>query len=152
MKGYLSEIIAKKIKLYSEKIIGVIINIGGDIYTEGLDENGNKFTFNIYNPILEGKGISVTLYNQSLATSGTYKRTWLRFGEKTHHILDISGKKNPESNVVSASVIHTDGATAEAYAKVFLSMDYKKALELLDDRNISFVVIKNNHQIINTTK
>jgi len=51
LKGYLAELIAKNIMKYSSNIIGVIVNLGGDIHTEGLDKNGNKFIFNIYNPI-----------------------------------------------------------------------------------------------------
>ena len=152
LKGYLSEIVAKKIKSYSVDITGVIVNIGGDIYTVGLDKSGDKFIFNIFNPIEEGADIAVSLYNQSLATSGTYKRFWLHFGKKTHHILDISGKTNPESKVISASIVHNDGAQAEAYAKVFLSMDHKKALILLNNKDISFVIIKNNRQIIKSQK
>jgi len=147
LKGYLAEILAKKIKLYSNKINGVIVNLGGDIYTEGLDKNGEKFVFNIYNPVLKNNEINVTLYNQGLATSGIYKRSWSFIGKKMHHILDFSGKKNPESDVVSASVIHRDGAIAEAFTKVFISVDYKEALKILGN-DIKFVIIKNNGEVV----
>lgn len=147
LKGYLAEIIAKKIKSYSQDVAGVIVNLGGDIHTQGLDRNGNKFVFNIYNPILKNEDIEVTLYNQSLATSGTYKRSWLKSGQKTHHILDASGEQNPESDIVSASVIHEDGAAAEAYAKVFLSLGHENALKLLGAKDISFVIVDNSGQV-----
>ena len=91
LKGYLAQIIAQKIKLYSPKIIGVIVNLGGDIHTEGLDKNGEKFIFNIYNPILDNYDIKIALFNQSLATSGVHKRSWFNFGKKIHHILNIYG-------------------------------------------------------------
>jgi thiamine biosynthesis lipoprotein len=152
LKGYVSEIIAKKIKAYSDNILGVIVNIGGDIYTEGLDKDGNKFIFNIYNPILKDSDIIVHLYNQALATSGIYKRTWVRFGKKFHHILDATGNQNPKSEIVSSSVVCCDGSMAEAYTKVFLSMGDENALKLLDDKDILFVLIKNNGQIINNIK
>jgi len=148
LKGYLAEIIAKKIKSYSPEIAGVIVNLGGDIYTEGLDENGNNFLFNIYNPVLKDKNIIVPLYNRGLATSGTYKRSWLKSNKMIHHILDASGKQNPENDVVSASVICEDGSMAEAFTKVFISMNYKDALKLIDKENILFIIIKNNGEII----
>jgi thiamine biosynthesis lipoprotein len=148
LKGYLAEIIAKNIKSYSPSIVGVIVNLGGDIHTEGLDKDGNKFIFNIYNPISGGEEVKVVLFNQSLATSGTYKRSWFQFGKKVHHILDIFGKQNPENDVVSASVICEDGATSEAYAKVFISMDYESAMKILGEKNISTIIIKNNGQVI----
>ncbi len=150
LKGYLAEIIAKKIKLYSKYITGVIVNIGGDINTRGLDKHGNQFIFFIYNPILKNSDTSVTLYNQSLATSGTYKRNWLFFNKKIHHILDSSGKKNPDNDIVSATVVCNDGAQSEAFTKVFLSIKPNKAIELLDEKNknIKYILINNKGQII----
>lgn len=147
LKGYLAEKIAKNIKAYSKDIVGVIVNLGGDVRSEGVDENGNDFIFKIYNPVANNEEISVSLKNKSLATSGIYKRTWLSSGKKIHHILDISGKNNPDNEIVSASVIHKDGAKAEAYAKVFLSIGHVSALKLLGE-DISFVVIKNNGEVI----
>jgi thiamine biosynthesis lipoprotein len=152
LKGYISEIIANKIQSYSNNIFGVIVNIGGDIYTKGLDKDGNKFVFSIYNPILKDNDIIVHLYNQALATSGVYKRTWIRFGKKVHHILDATGNQNPESEIVSSSVVCDNGSMAEAYTKVFLSMNYENALELLDNKNILFALIKNDGQIISNIK
>lgn len=152
LKGYLAEIIANKIKSYSEDIAGVIVNIGGDIHTEGLDKNGNKFVFSIYNPILDNEDIQVALHNESLATSGTYKRSWIEGDKKVHHILDVTGKENPKSDVVSVSIIHKEGAKTEAYTKVFLSFaDSKKAMELLGEDNISFIIINSDGQVINNT-
>ena len=152
LKGYLAELIAKEIKEYSKDIKGVIVNLGGDIHTEGLDENGDKFIFDIYNPINENESIKVTLFNQSLATSGTYKRVWNNDNEKIHHILDKKGLRNPQSDIVSSSIICEDGARSEAYAKVFLSISYEKVTDFLKDENISFVLIKSNGQIIKNIK
>lgn len=128
------------------------MNIGGDIHTQGLDENGDKFVFNIYNPILKNEEIKTPLYNQSLATSGTYKRSWFVSDKKMHHILDNSGLKNPENDIISTSIICEEGAQAEAYTKVFLSVGHKEALKLLKNKNISFVLIKNNGEIISNIK
>lgn len=148
LKGYLSELIAKKIKLDFKEVQGVIINLGGDIYTEGLDKNNNKFVFSIYNPVLDNNDTEVTLYNQGLATSGTYKRSWFNLGKKVHHILDIFGKENPNTDIISSSVICESGSKAEAYTKVFLSMDHDNAVLLLEDKNISFIIIKNDGKVI----
>jgi thiamine biosynthesis lipoprotein len=148
LKGYLAEFLVKKIKLEFEEVSGIIINLGGDIYTEGLDKNGQKFVFNIYNPVLNNNDINVTLYNQGLATSGTYKRSWFNFGEKVHHILDIFGEKNPKMEIVSSSVICDSGGEAEAYTKVFMSMEPIEAFKLLNNNDLKFLIIKNNGEII----
>jgi thiamine biosynthesis lipoprotein len=148
LKGYLSELLCRKIKKASEKIAGVIVNIGGDIYTEGLDAEGKKFIFNIYNPITKKDDILVPVCDQALATSGTYKRNWKKSGLVVHHILDVSGTENPDSDVVSSSVIHDNGGKAEAYAKVFISLGVEKAIKILADDNIKFVIIKKDGEII----
>lgn len=147
LKGYLAEIIAKKIKSHSPRIVGVIVNLGGDIHTQGFDENGNKFIFDIFNPVSENKNVYIALQNQSLATSGTYKRSWLRSGEKIHHVLDVTGKKNSGSDIVSASIIHENGAQAEAYAKVFLTMSPKQAMKFLRNNSILFVVVRSDGEV-----
>jgi thiamine biosynthesis lipoprotein len=147
LKGYLADILCKKIMRESDQISGAIVNIGGDIHTEGLDAEGNKFVFSIYNPINTLGDIPIALHNQSLATSGTYKRTWDRSGKTIHHILDGSGLENPHSDIFSASVIHPDGGKAEAYAKVFLSAG-EKALDLLAEKDVQFAIIKKDGQII----
>jgi thiamine biosynthesis lipoprotein len=156
LKGYLAEKIAKEIKANFEKIDskkfgGVIVNLGGDIHTQGLDANKQKFVFNIYNPVTAKDEIAVTLYNESLATSGTYKRLWQNSGETIHHILDKSGTKNPTSNIISASVINSDGGKADAYTKIFISLESELALEKLQKKNdnkIKFIIIKNNGEIV----
>ena len=158
LKGYLAEKIAKKIKNgYTEnftnresgnKIQGVIVNIGGDINTQGLDVNNQEFIFEIYNPINEQDEISIKLYNESLATSGTYKRVWQNNGLKTHHLLDKTGTKNPESDVISISIIHKDGDRADAYTKMFLSLGHEEAVKIIGSSEIKFIIIKNNGEII----
>lgn len=147
LKGYLAEQIAEKLFSVPD-VSGVIVNLGGDICTKGLDENGNEFEFLIYNPIMKNNHMTLKLRDKSLATSGTYKRVWSNSGKNMHHILDSSGKKNPDNNIVSASVIHKSGAGAEAYAKVFLSIEYTEALKILNLYDLGFVIIRENGQVI----
>ncbi len=147
LKGYIAEKICKDIKNHSDQIQGVIVNIGGDIHTQGLDENNNKFVFNIFNPIKNSEEINVTLYNQSLATSGTYKRNWGNSKFKIHHILDSSGIKNPKNDIVSSSVICDHGGESEAYAKVFLSSGLDKNFIKIN-KKIKVILIKENGDII----
>ncbi len=150
LKGYLAEILCKKIMSKSLLIKGAIVNIGGDIHTQGTDVNGELFVFDIYNPITK-EDIPATLHNQSLATSGTYKRTWSKSNIPTHHILDSSGLKNPESNIISSSVICDDGGKSEAYTKVFLNLG-EKALEIIPKENISFLFIKKDGSVTKNFK
>ncbi len=147
LKGYLAQIIAEKVEAYSRDISGVVVNIGGDIHARGADEEGREFVFYIYNPITKKEDLSVVLRNQSLATSGTYKRQWMHAGKSTHHILGASGVPNEGSGVVSASVICEDGGRAEAYAKVFLLLGPEEAAKLLGLEGVSFVTINKDGEV-----
>lgn len=119
LKGYLAEKLSREIERKYPECIGNIVNLGGDLHTRGVDEEGNEFVFDLYNPVTE-KEISVPLRNVSLATSGTYKRSWKTVVGQKNHILSADGLSNPTSEIISASVIHSDGAVAEVYAKVLL--------------------------------
>lgn len=149
LKGYLAELLAKELISNFKGVTGVIVNLGGDIHTRGLDVNQEKFVFSIYNPVLDNEDIQITLHNQSLATSGTYKRTWLREGEIVNHILDATGKKNPTTDIASASVVHENGATAEAFAKVLLSLGYEKTVKILSSEQLSFIIINTDGEVYN---
>lgn len=147
LKGYLATRLAREIKNYSPLISGVIVNIGGDIHTEGLDEDGSKFEFTIFNPITGKDDILIPLKDGCLATSGIYKRAWERDGKAIHHILDPTGAQNPDTNIVSASVVHESGGTAEAYAKVFIALGLEKALTLLPEKHIHYLLITDNGDV-----
>ncbi len=121
LKGYLAEEEARKIMSDGEHVHGVVVNIGGDIHTRGQDENDEIFIFEIENPIKKTT-IKLLLKDTGLATSGTYKRTWTANNETVHHILARDGTKNPETGITSTSVIHSDGGTAEAYAKTLFTL------------------------------
>lgn len=148
LKGYIAEMLCKRIRAYSREIGGVIVNIGGDIYTQGLDASNKEFVFEIYNPITKKDDISIPVCNQALATSGIYKRNWKSGGSTIHHILDISGNQNPNTDVISASIVSNSGAKSEAFAKVFISVGFEKAQEILKDDKIKYIIIKSGGKII----
>lgn len=145
LKGYLAENEAKRIMYEHPDVSGIIVNIGGDLHTRGKDAEGNIFVFDIHNP-LSTQGIAIPIQNSSLATSGTYQRSWNIRGEHVHHILERDGLHNPKSNVLSASVIHQSGATAEAYAKVLLTLQ-PDTLSAIIEEPVQCVVIHTDGRI-----
>ncbi|MDQ5928009.1 MAG: FAD:protein transferase [Patescibacteria group bacterium] len=137
LKGMVAERMAKSIQGAS----GIIVNIGGDIYTIGKDENGAPFGFDVYDPINEQVAVVVPLNDGAIATSGVYRRNWEADGRKVHHILDTTGTENPKSNLVSATIIAEHGHEADAYATVAIVLGSEKAEHLLKQRGLSYVLI-----------
>ncbi len=144
LKGYVSEIMCKKL---SEKFKGVIVNLGGDIFTTGLDENQENFIFVIENPIDKSLSIKVPLRDSSMATSGNYKRKWKINNETISHIVDKSGK-NPKTDLISATILSEHGHLAEGFATAALCLNSKEAKEFLDKKNISYLLITKDGEIL----
>ncbi len=137
LKGHVAEILSHE----CANITGCIVNLGGDIFTRGTDANGQPFVFSVYNPVTKEHMLSIPLHNSAIATSGTYKRTWKTKDGHVHHILEANSKKNPSSDIVSATVISPEGYRADAYATVALILGSQKASALLTRKGLPFVFI-----------
>lgn len=141
LKGYVAEEIANTLKY---DFTGVIINIGGDIFTHGEDEKAKPFAFSTYNPITDKEFGHILVKNEAVATSGTYKRKWMISGKEVFHILDSKNLNNPDTDVVSATVVAPHGAIAEAYATVAVCLGLQSAIKLLDKKHFRYVLIDKN--------
>ena len=145
LKGFVAERIAESLSSFH----GVIVNIGGDIFTHDFDANGQKFLFNFYNPITDTFSEAFPLHNEAMATSGTYKRSWVVGEKKVFHIIDAS-LENPASNLVSATIIADHGDTAEAYATTAICLGKEKAQVFLDEKGVRYALITKDGKVTST--
>ena len=77
------------------------------------------------------------LRQQSLATSAVDYRQW-RVGKAiVRHIIDPRTGRSTRSDILSASVIHPDAATAEAWATAALVCDVDPSFQRLDANQIA---------------
>lgn len=144
LKGYVAETICKKL---SERFSGVIVNLGGDLFTTGLDENQKEFIFVVENPISKNLSIEIPLQDKAMATSGNYKRKW-KIGEDTiSHIIDESGK-NPKTELVSATIISPHGHLSEAFATSALCLSKDASEKFLKEKDVSYLLITNSGEIL----
>ena len=67
-----------------------------------------------------------------------YKRKWKCIDGDVHHIIDSRSRISVQSDVVSASVIHKDGAVADAYATYAIVLGMERALDFLQSEGIDF--------------
>ncbi len=147
LKGHVAQMMAQEIG----DVMGVVVNIGGDIYTRGTDVEGAPFTFSIFNPVTDEYPLALPVTDSAIATSGTYRRHWGNGEKLTHHILDIHGTANPRSDVVSATVIHPEGARADAYATVAIVLGSVDAVIFLEKHAERFVLITQDGSHITNT-
>lgn len=148
LKGYLAEKMARKYFLHDLDVSGIIVNIGGDIYTLGRAQDDSKFFFSIYNPVTDKEDLNLTVADAGLATSGVYKRKWSIDGKSYHHILDKTGRNNTDGENISISVVCESGGRADAYTKILMSAGIDEAIKTLNNEKLKYLIIKNNGKII----
>jgi thiamine biosynthesis lipoprotein len=148
LKGYLAHLLSENIKKQHQDIVGCIVNIGGDLSTCGHDPFHEPFIFYLYNPITDQEK-PVELIDQSMATSGVYKRAWKTNQGTKHHIVETTSQQNPTTDLVSISIIAPDGATAEALCKLFLTQGVAASLEIMpiQTNNYSYFAVTNQGDI-----
>jgi|JI8StandDraft_1071087.scaffolds.fasta_scaffold38554_2 thiamine biosynthesis lipoprotein len=145
LKGFVAERIAETLSTFH----GVIVNIGGDIYTHGLDAHGQKFVFSFYNPITDTLSEGFPLHNEAMATSGTYKRSWVVGEKKVSHIVDAS-LANPTTDIISATIIAPHGDIAEAYATTAICLGIEKAQVFLEEKSVRYALIGKDGKVTST--
>ena len=121
--------------LVTRGIASYMVEIGGEVRCAGLKPGEEPWTIGIEGPG-ESRNVHVVekvkLRDAALATSGSY-RNFVRTSEATvHHILDPRTGKNPESGVVSVSVLALTCALADALATAFMVLGPERAKAVLD--------------------
>lgn len=135
-KGYGIDRIATY--LDSKNQADYLIELGGEIRAKGKNQiSGNPWSVGVES--IDSKlnnrtsSILVGLSNVSMASSGNYRKN--RVDEATgkeyvHTINPLNGSAE-KSDVLSATVIAKDCATADAYATAFMAMGLERSKELL---------------------
>ncbi len=135
-KGYALDVIARV--LDKNKSINYLIEIGGEIRCKGLNKKRNKWLVGVDKPIentTNGElSAKVYLSNQSMATSGNYRKFYEDdSGNKFVHTIDPHVGYPVRSNLLSSVVIAEDCMTADAYATAFMVMGLDKVKLFLED-------------------
>jgi thiamine biosynthesis lipoprotein len=97
-----------------------LVNAGGDIVTRGAPEGRSSWVIAVAEPGCDTDVLSVSMRDAAIATSGTDYRRWTAGNQQRHHIIDPRTGESAFTDVVSATIIHPDAATAEVYAKAVL--------------------------------
>ena len=137
-KGYASDF--AKDKVGAKKML---INLGGNISAKGKD-----FVVGVANPARRARQSFGTAYfgtvplhdGECISTSGDYERYYFLTTENGeeyyHHIIDTKTGRPADTSgangIVSATVISTNGAFADAVATAIVVLGKEKGLELLN--------------------
>lgn len=132
-----------------------MVIVGGEIRTKGRNLKSDRtWRFGIDDPRVEThanqlSGI-VEVTDKGMATSGNYRKFRLDSltGQKYVHIINPNSGFMEKRNILSASVIAKDCATADAYATTFMAMGIEKAIEVsegLKELEVYFIYDQNGN-------
>lgn len=143
-KGYTVDVFADFVETKGSK--NYLVEIGGEVSVKGQNlDNQNPWKIGIELPLEDGSRelkYGVNLYDQSLATSGNYRkfRVDSTTGQKYVHTINPKTGKSQKSDILSASVIADSCTDADAFATAFMAMGYKKSVEFLQTNDVLKVI------------
>lgn len=134
-KGYGIDVVARFLE--SKNITSYLVEIGGEIRTNGFKDLQQPWTIKLVDPIASefNSGYKkLNLSNKSMATSGNYRKFRVTAsGRKYVHTINPKTGGAKESTLLSVSVIAAmDCADVDAYATAFMAMGLERTKIFLE--------------------
>jgi thiamine biosynthesis lipoprotein len=134
-KGYGSDIVARYLR--RKGISNYMIEIGGEIVTSGINEKRTPWRIGVTKPTDDSLNLNQELQtvlnvtDKAMATSGNYRNFYYKGGKKYAHTIDPKTGYPVQHNILSATVLADNCATADAYATSFMVMGLDGAKKIL---------------------
>lgn len=134
-KGYACDVVAEYLR--RRGIENFMVEIGGEIVTQGINEKRLPWKIGVTKPVDDSLNTNQELQtvlnvtNKAMATSGNYRNFYYKNGKKYAHTIDPVTGYPVQHNILSATVIADNCATADAYATAFMVMGLDKAKDVL---------------------
>ena len=135
-KGYGSDVVARFLQKRGVK--NYMVEIGGEIVTKGISPKRVPWKIGVTRPVDDSLSVSkelqsvINVTDKAMATSGNYRNFYYKNGKKYAHTIDPHTGYPVQHNILSATVIADNCATADAYATAFMVMGLEKAQKLLE--------------------
>ena len=135
-KGYGVDVVASYLK--RQGIKNFMVEIGGEVVTCGVSESRLPWKIGVTKPLDDSLRqdqelqtvLNVT--NKAMATSGNYRNFYYKSGKKYAHTIDPKTGYPVQHNILSATVIADNCATADAYATSFMVTGLAGAKKILE--------------------
>lgn len=138
-KGYGSDCVAHLLRKHGIK--NFMVEIGGEIVTQGISPSRVPWRIGVTKPMDDTLQTSQNLQtvlnvtDRAMATSGNYRNFYYNGGRKYAHTIDPRTGYPVQHNLLSATVLAEDCATADAYATSFMVMGFERAKILLEQHD-----------------
>ncbi len=136
-QGYSVDMVG--IFLKENHINNFLIDIGGEVMASGDKPDGNNWRVGIEKPAKKSSdqrnltGV-IKLINQSVATSGNYRKFFEENGIRYSHIINPISGYPAQHNLLSVSIVCNNTALADAYATACMIMGLEKSIDFVEGR------------------
>jgi len=134
-QGYSVDVVCKYLK--GKGIMNYLVEIGGEVRGYGKNPKGKYWHIGIDKPkdgnMDPGSELQaiVEIKNQSLATSGNYRKFFVENGIKYSHTINPATGFPARNSLLSATVVCDDCMDADAYATAFMVLGLEKSKAML---------------------
>ncbi|MEE2944842.1 MAG: FAD:protein FMN transferase [Pseudomonadota bacterium] len=140
-KGFGVDQVARTIESFGIK--DYMIEIGGDLYTAGLNPEGMPWQIGIETPVAYDRGVQqvVSVSNLGMATSGDYRNYFEQDGVRYSHILDGTTGRPVTHKTASVTVLTENAMLADAWATAMLVLGTERGLQIADEQDLAVLFI-----------
>ncbi len=134
-QGYSVDLVCRLLE--KKNVVNYLVEIGGELRAKGVNSKGEDWKIGIDKPaegnMEEGKTLQaiLKLKGKALATSGNYRKFYIKNGKKYAHIINPKTGYPALSNLLSTSVMADDCITADAYATALMVFGLDKSITFL---------------------
>ena len=135
-KGYACDVVASVLSRHD--VVNYMVEIGGEIVTKGVNEKRLPWRIGVNRPTDDPTQSSTELEtilnvtDKAMATSGNYRNFYYKDGKKYAHTIDPKTGRPVQHNILSATVLASNCATADAYATSFMVLGLDEARKVLE--------------------
>ena len=123
--------------LRDKGIKNFMVEIGGEVVTEGVNEKGEVWRIGINKPDDDSTSTNtelqdiISLSGKAIATSGNYRNYYISDGKKIAHTINPKTGFPAQSDILSSTVMAPSCAEADAFATAFMVLGLEEAKRVL---------------------
>lgn len=150
-KGMAADIVAEE--LIEQGAAGAVVNVGGDLVVLGTPATDMSWLLGIEDPLHPPHHVAhLRVVSGGAATSGTSQRHWTAAdGEQVHHIVHPANRRSSHTDVVAATVLAADAATAEAFSTAVMMGDRHQGIALVERVGLAALLVCDDGEVLRSS-
>ena len=145
-KGYAADKLAEIMK--KENIGSALINLGGNVYALGKNEDGKPWQIGIADPKISSKLIgTLSISNKAVVTSAGSYRYFESNGVRYHHILNPFTASPANSGLLSVTIISANSTLADMLSTACFVIGYDQSLPLLKEYGVEAIFVTDTNTV-----